>query len=280
MIDISIVIPTYNRNDLLEKCLMSLNFETQQSYNYEIIVSDDSLNFEAKKLIDDKYQWVTWLEGPHKGPAANRNNGAKKALGKWIVFIDDDCIPDKGLLKSYINAIDNNPDILVFEGCIKADRPKRHFLEESPVNEVGGCFWSANIMIKRDYFINILHGFDEEFPCPAMEDMDLYERIKRNNQFILFVKEAFVIHPWRLISGDEILNITKQRYLSYKYFCLKHQDINRKISFSRKIKNELRFYIKNVLFKIIPYRGKGLFTYLKLHIVWNRFESNETVKKK
>jgi GT2 family glycosyltransferase len=268
---ISIIIPTYNRNDLLEVCLNVLTFENQNlsSNDYEIIVSDDSPTFDAKILIEEKFQWVVWLEGPHRGPAANRNNGAKYAKGEWIVFIDDDCIPDKDLIKNYQKAINNNPNILAFEGCIKADRPKRHFLEESPINEAGGYFWSCNIMIQRDYFFNNLHGFDEDFPYAAMEDMDLRERIKEDNQSIAFVKDALVIHPWRI--HKEILKFTKEkRWMSNALFYSKHPHLRSSKSLYIKIKKELRFYVKNILLNVIRYRGRGLFTYIRFHILHNK----------
>ena len=63
----------------------------------EVIVSDDSKQCIAKELIQEKYSWVKWIEGPKKGPAANRNNGAKYATGDWFIFIDDDCEPQKDL---------------------------------------------------------------------------------------------------------------------------------------------------------------------------------------
>jgi glycosyltransferase involved in cell wall biosynthesis len=275
---ISVIIPTYNRNDLLEKCLDALAPKTQQIFNYEVIVTDDSQTCEAKKLIDEKFQWVQWIEGPHKGSATNRNNGAKQACGEWLVFVDDDCIPDRNLIKCYSEAINTNSNILTFEGCIKANRPKCHFLEESPINETGGYFWSCNIMIQKNYFMNQLKGFDENFPYPAMEDIDLRERIKKDNQTILFVKNAFVVHPWRL--QNDPLDIAKKRYLSYLYLCSKHPEFIKKPSFPQKIKNELRFYIKNVLFKIPQYRGRGVIKYIQAHLLSNLIskQNQKTVK--
>jgi GT2 family glycosyltransferase len=265
----SVIIPTYNRNDLLEKCLTNLAPEMQQIFNYEVIVSDDSLSLEAKKLIDEKFQWVQWVEGPHKGPAANRNNGAKFARGEWLVFIDDDAIPDKNLIKSYQNAIISNMNVLVYEGCIKADRPQRHFMEGSPVNETGGYFWTCNVMIQKNYFINELKGFDENFLYAAMEDVDIRERIKKDNQPIVFVKNAFVIHPFFLKSMKSTIKQKKESALSYKYLCSKHPEYAKKPTFGEEIKNELRFYIKNVLFNIIPFRGRGLAKYILVHLLTN-----------
>src|SRR5665213_3286620 len=101
----SVIIPTCNRNDLLRKCLDLLAPSNQTIDNYEIIVTDDSKDGIAKDLIKQDYPWVCWVEGPKRGPAANRNNGAKTANGDWLVFIDDDCLPDKNVLNCYKNGI-------------------------------------------------------------------------------------------------------------------------------------------------------------------------------
>ena len=87
----SVIVPTCNRNDLLAKCLELLNPANQTIKEvYEVIVTDDSKNNVAKALIEDIFTWAKWVEGPKRGPAANRNNGAKDAKGDWLIFIDDD----------------------------------------------------------------------------------------------------------------------------------------------------------------------------------------------
>ncbi|RYY07005.1 MAG: glycosyltransferase family 2 protein, partial [Sphingobacteriaceae bacterium] len=103
----SIIIPTYNRNDLLSKCLQRLEPGSQSIdvNKYEVIVTDDSKQEEAKNFIQNNFNWVKWVPGPQKGPAANRNYGAKQASGEWLIFIDDDCMPDVHLLQNYQNAL-------------------------------------------------------------------------------------------------------------------------------------------------------------------------------
>ena len=39
------------------------------------------------------------------GPAGNRNAGVKRAIGEWIIFLDDDCVAQGGFLEAYANAI-------------------------------------------------------------------------------------------------------------------------------------------------------------------------------
>ncbi|MDR1221313.1 MAG: glycosyltransferase [Tannerella sp.] len=268
---LSIVIPTCNRANLLLKCLNQLSPDVQKlnPNDYEIIVSDDSTDNETKMMIEQAGQnGVIWINGPQKGPASNRNNGARNARGEWIIFIDDDCLPDPDLINNYIRSIEQHPEILVFEGRTTVDRPKRHFLEESPVNENGGSLWSCNFMIHKDYFEKELGGFDENFPFAAMEDVDLGLRIRKQNQTVRFVKEAFVIHPWRL--RKDPVEMKRKIILSTIYFYGKHPELYTEMTFVKRTRGEFRFYIKEVLFKLIPYRGKGVFSYIHAHIVTNK----------
>src|SRR5260221_10177556 len=106
---ISVIIPTCNRNDLLGKCLEKLQYGIQNLSmdEYEVIVSDDGIGNAAKEFIATSFPWAKWVEGPKRGPAANRNNGAKHAEGEWLVFVDDDVIPDNLLLQNYLKSINN-----------------------------------------------------------------------------------------------------------------------------------------------------------------------------
>jgi len=225
----SVIIPTCNRNALLRKCLNLLAPGNQMvmGFDYEVIVSDDSSNDISKLLIEEKYNWVKWTQGPKRGPAANRNNGAKYAKGEWLIFIDDDCLPDLYLIDQFYKAITDNKSIEVFEGCIKADRECRSFIEESPINETGGYLWSCNFMINNNLFKN-MQGFDEGFPFPAMEDVELNYRLLKAGKEILFVKDAYVIHPWRI--QKRMFYVTMQRFKSLLYFLNKHPEQIKKLN--------------------------------------------------
>ena len=250
----SIVIPTYHRNDLLQDCLSCLSPEIQKigAFNYEVIVSDDGTRTNAKELIERQFPWCRWVQGPQKGPAYNRNHGANCAKSKWIIFLDDDCLPDANLLQAYHSAITGFPKTTVFEGCIKPDRPKERFNEESPVNLKGGYLWSCNFCVKRAVFEKI-GGFDVNFPYPAMEDVDLRERIKKSGTQIKFQKDASVIHPWR---KRRDLGFVKKHFISTLYFRKKNNLPN------FKIKEVLFVYahqMKYVAENAFRFRCKGIF---------------------
>jgi glycosyltransferase involved in cell wall biosynthesis len=195
---ISVIVPTYNRNDLLAKCLDCLQPSVQNvdKEKYEVIVTDDSKEQTAKAFIEANYSWVKWVEGAHKGPAANRNNGAKHAAGEWLAFTDDDCLPDKNWISSIYKMIIEQPSLLAIEGKTITERERERFDESAPVNLTGGYFWSCNIALKKEFFFE-LRGFEERLPYAAMEDVILRETIKAKGIEIVFNPNVLVVHPWK-----------------------------------------------------------------------------------
>ncbi|MEL6441751.1 MAG: glycosyltransferase [Cyanobacteria bacterium J06621_8] len=193
---ISVIIPTYHRNDLLAKCLDYLAPEKQilAVEQYEVIVTDDGVETTAEQMINEHYPWVKWVEGPHQGPAANRNNGAKYAQGEWLAFTDDDCLPKQNWLSSFVSAITS--DVFVYEGKTTCEAGVNSPLEQAPLNLDGGWLWSCNMMIATKIFKKI-GGFDESYPYPFMEDQDLRERIKKAGFSFPFIADAIVDHPPR-----------------------------------------------------------------------------------
>ena len=195
------VVPTYERPSDLRKCLDSLRLDNQgEQVNYEVIVTDDSKSDRCRKLVETKFPEISWGKGKQNGPAGNRNAGVKRAKGEWIVFVDDDCIADKQFLYSYLKAIQNYPDTILFEGKIYPDRPRKTWAECCPENSNGNMFWTSNLCVKKEIF-NKVDGFDERFRV-AYEDIDFAYRVNLLGFPPKFVSEASVCHPWRTLKQE------------------------------------------------------------------------------
>lgn len=219
----SVVIPTYQRNDLLAKCLDCLAPEDQTlPAQYEVIVTDDGVETTAEAMMRERYPWAKWIAGPRKGPAANRNNGAKYAQGEWLIFTDDDCLPSASWLSAFARAIAS--DIHVYEGKTTCEAGIHSPLEHAPINLTGGYLWSCNMMIKALLFQK-LGGFDENFPYPHMEDVDLRERIKLAGYMWLFVEDALIDHPPKMLPFGERMGVLHEWEL---YYC--HQKKKQQLS--------------------------------------------------
>lgn len=104
---ISVIIPTYNEEDVILKCLESLG--KQKGVEFEVIVVDDgSTDATPLKLRSAsntlKYKLII-INGKHGGPGVARNLGAKQAKGNILVFVDADMTFDKHFLKMLVKPI-------------------------------------------------------------------------------------------------------------------------------------------------------------------------------
>lgn len=235
----SVIVPTYHRNDLLAKCLDRLAPGIQTlSAQYEVIVTDDGFKTTAQEMISQNYPWVKWIAGLGKGPAANRNNGARYACGQWLVFTDDDCLPSSTWLEAFAAAI--TPDIYVYEGKTTCEIGIRSPLEHAPINLTGGYLWSCNMAIQAKVFHD-LGKFDESFPNPHMEDVDMRERIKAAGYSILFV-EAVVDHPPRILPWGNKLGAGHESEIFYW-----HQKRNQYLPKTNLLTPIVKFRLKAIL---------------------------------
>jgi GT2 family glycosyltransferase len=164
-------------------------------------------------MIKTRFPWAKWVSGPRRGPAANRNNGAKYSSGDWLVFFDDDCIPDTTVLFSYYTQASVCSESSVLEGRIFVDRPKLRMDEIAPLNESGGKLWSCNFSVHRKIFFSV-GGFNELFPFACLEDTDMRYTLEASGADLVFVPGASVMHPWRRFS-QSILRYCKTREVSY-----------------------------------------------------------------
>ena len=200
----SVVIPTCRRNDSLARCLdkLAAGAQTFLPGEYEVIVSDDGpANSNARTLVESRYPNVRWVQGPRRGPAANRNFGASHARAGWLVFTDDDCLPQPGWLAAFATRLDAGvPGCRVLEGRTDSGVAVIGPFEQAPVNMDGGLLWSCNFAIERTLF-EAMGGFDAGFPYPHLEDVDLRLRLDDAGERYSFVPEAGVVHPPRPVGG-------------------------------------------------------------------------------
>lgn len=102
----SIIIPTHNRAEILLKTLIRLVNLNYKSNNYEVLVVDNISNDDTKIVVNEfisthKDFNIKYLFGKKLGPSYARNTGAKRALYRHIVFLDDDILIDKNILNKY-----------------------------------------------------------------------------------------------------------------------------------------------------------------------------------
>lgn len=198
----TILIPTRNRPADLKRCLELLR--AQLPDGFAILVCDDSSNEETKVLLEGHFPGVRRLEGPRIGPGANRNAGACAATGRWLVFLDDDCLPQPGLLEAYRAAMPSDHEILAGP-TLRSDAKKDSLLWEAPrsASEKELLPPSCNFAIPREGFLQS-GGFDERYRI-SFEDMEFFARLRLLGWPIRYLPGAIVEHPSRPLPGASSL---------------------------------------------------------------------------
>ncbi|MDR6943184.1 glycosyltransferase family 2 protein [Mucilaginibacter pocheonensis] len=201
-IKISVVIPTYNRPILLQKCLQALAMQRLNKDQYEIIVVSDGPDSKTERLLN------TWIKRRRslnikyfslftkKGPAAARNYGWLNARGHLVAFTDDDCVPDKNWLSAYLKSY-RTGDKVAFTGKTTVpvpNQPTDHELNTSGLQFAD--FITANCCCPKGV-LKMIGGFDERFTMAWREDSDLQFKLINEGVEIIKVETAQVVHPVR-----------------------------------------------------------------------------------
>lgn len=195
---ISIIIPTCKRTTMLSECLRRLLPQVNAlPHLCEIIVCDNGDADATKAALGIEFPDVTCHGVAKRGPAATRNFGADLAQGEWLIFLDDDVLPQDGLMKAYANAFlsAKNGD-LGFEGATLTDRSSPSLLWEAPFNPNCDGHPSCNWGLRKSLFLEV-GGFDERYV--RAQDVEFAARIGAMGHKFLPLKEAVVVHPLRPI---------------------------------------------------------------------------------
>lgn len=205
-LDFSIVIPTYNRPRLLEQCLRSLSRLRYPRERFEVIVVDDGSPSDLQSCVGRHSALLnlTFLRQSNAGPARARNAGVQAALGRYVLFLDDDCQPDPEWLEKLRELMHHYPGCAIggtsingLTGNVYSDASQElvHYLYECWNRADGEAYFltSNNLGFPRDRFLQI-GGFDESFPRAAAEDRELCDRWIYSGGRIMHTPDAIVIH--------------------------------------------------------------------------------------
>jgi glycosyltransferase involved in cell wall biosynthesis len=101
---ISVIVPTYNRSDSLQRLMDSLSQQLISPNVFEVIVVDDGSKKTSHDLLNGKYPFsLQWISQENQGATTSRNNGASLSQGEILVFIDDDITVSESTLQALVN---------------------------------------------------------------------------------------------------------------------------------------------------------------------------------
>lgn len=224
---ISVVVPTYRRPDLLERCLTELTSQDLDRDSFEIVVADDGPGEKTRGVVDrfsrDGVRYVP-VEDQH-GPAAARNRAWQAARGEIIAFTDDDTLAAPDWLRRGSEAFRDG--VAGVAGRIVVPLPKRPTdFERNMAGLERGEFVTANCFYRRDA-LEAVGGFDERFTAPWREDADLFFTLLERGYRLEWAPEAVVVHPLR--PGSWGVSLRQQAQNAYDALLYKkHPDLYRK----------------------------------------------------
>ena len=120
MIELSYVIPTYNRAEYLGECLLSLEEQKYPKENYEVIVVDDGSDDTTPELMEylmKDFKNISYYKLEHKGVEGARNFGNKKAKADIIGVCDSDDLYHEDRTKITINYFKKHPNVDITNGA-------------------------------------------------------------------------------------------------------------------------------------------------------------------
>ncbi len=213
MSSVSVIVPTWNRADMIKKAVQSAINQTYPPL--EILVCDDGSIDNTEKIINSLNDpRVIWVKGSHSGsPAITRNRGILKCKGEWIAFLDSD---DEWLPKKLQKQIELAYKLGCKAICSNAYRllPERGIVgtlltwnkEIIMLDDLLNCnqVICSSVMIHRSLFEKT-NGFPED--TKVIEDYALWLRIAIMSDFA-FVNEPLVIYR------DDAVNSIRSKVIS------------------------------------------------------------------
>lgn len=128
MENVSVVIVTKGRSNLLERLLLSIKDQNQTS---EIIVIQNDSSLRDYERVRQKFSKVFWINQCFSTPGLARNHGANLAKGNWILFLDDDVTLPENFFDKATTFLSEIPKSSSFFGGPDQGGPEVSFLEKS-----------------------------------------------------------------------------------------------------------------------------------------------------
>jgi GT2 family glycosyltransferase len=238
---VSIIIPTLHRKVSLLRLLKSVLLNVDKRLLEIIIVEQNQNNkkeieYLLKKQVEYKYIYSSTIS-----TSKAKNIGARQAVGNYLLFVDDDVVVTKDLVKYHLqNYFDPCVAAVCGRSITSAQRIESLRVDTGQISYLGvfsdgysstvrqeidtviGCnaSWRKNVF-------NEIGGFDEQFTGNAMrEESDLSLRAKKAGYKILFEPKALVYHMRELTGGARKTEGRMQWYYHFlsneTYFFLKH----------------------------------------------------------
>ena len=218
----SVVIPTYNRKPILEKCLRALEYQTfdpTQVKGYEVVVVDDGstdATVEWLTASQSEFPHVRLFQQDHMGPAAARNLGVQEAKGDTIIFIDSDLVVTDRFLQAHTDGLLQgakelgNNRLFTYGRVVNTCNFENPTAEKFKVTDFSRAFFATgNVAIAR-VWLEEAGLFDTRFQLYGWEDLELGVRLKNLGLQLVKCPEAVGYHWHPPFSLEQIPNLIEK----------------------------------------------------------------------
>lgn len=236
---ISIVIPTYNSEKTLKRCINSI---LNQSYkNIEIIIIDDGSTDQTEEVIISNYsslENLIFIKQSNSGVSSARNRGIECATGDYVFFIDSDDTIDQYVLQNLISNINNSSLMGVSHALCKSGKKyinlyekesylKNELIEEILKGNIMGTVWGylfkSDLIKKCKFDTNTMYLEDTLFLIDYIQKSKIENitYIKGENYYNYFIHDDSITATSKNIfskcqniiySLDKINELTNRRY--------------------------------------------------------------------
>ena len=214
LLDLSVVIPTYDRPEAVRRLLASLADQSLPAESYEVIVVDDGSPQPVHDVIQDRFPFrFRFMRIPNSGATRARNYGAERSQGHVIVFVDDDVTLTSTTLDALLEASQGRPKRLVTGRLVDRIEPPgsvfaRVSLREADTPEPDEDqvlpFTACNtqlLAVRRDDFFELGMLEDPTGGWPNWDDVDFGYRAYRASFSLVQCSGARGDH-WDYALGD------------------------------------------------------------------------------
>jgi glycosyltransferase involved in cell wall biosynthesis len=210
---LSVIIPTYNRKNLLAKAIEGYLRQRSRELIHEVLIVDDGSTDGSESVVRDfggrSAFPIRYLRQPNQGPAAARNQGIREVRSPLALFTDSDIVPECNLVEQHIEWHRKNPQMttavlgyVTWPPEIEATPFMRwygenrlfHFDQLRKQKEASfRHFYTCNVSLKTE-FLRTCGQFDEDFKTAAFEDIELGYRLSNQGLQLLYNPEAIAYH--------------------------------------------------------------------------------------
>jgi cellulose synthase/poly-beta-1,6-N-acetylglucosamine synthase-like glycosyltransferase len=208
----SVIVPAYNEEDTLPRCLAALEAQSVPRDRYEILVVDDGSSDRTAQIAQQ--HGVRLIRQPNAGPAAARNRGVQEARGNLVLFTDADCEPAPDWIEQMIAPFGEGPRDAPLAGAKGAYRTRQReavarFVQLEYEDRYARMRRQPDIdfidtysaAYRRDVFV-ANGGFDTRFTTSSVEDQEFSFRLARQGYRLQFIPQALVYHQHDATWGE------------------------------------------------------------------------------